>query len=136
MPNRLRELLHQTITHRAILSITWILAATAIIIGLILCFYPHQLMASKTFDDALKFAPPHVWGIGFLGIGIWTTIALRSPPTAQMPLYLLGILNGAWGCFAIPTLYDGAGSPTAIIAYAALGIIATICGAALGADDD
>lgn len=133
---RLREFIQRTIVQQAVHSIAWVIALFAFGIGLTLIFSPPEVLLRPTFEANYDFARPHIWGIGFSGLGLLLMVTLsRNPRLSPLFLYGLTIMLGAWGFFTLPSVIELNGSITAVWAYTALGAITAIAGLSIDADN-
>lgn len=137
---RLRSFLHRTVVIQAMLTLAWSVAAFAAVFGAALVSAPGAVEGVASFTHTFQFAPPHVWGIGFVLLSALTVASLAGPrrDLASFPIWGLAFLTCVWGLFAAPAVATSGGSITAVIIYPFAGFVMLIVGAALdqqGASD-
>lgn len=121
----LRAFIRRTVVIQAIHAVAWILLVFALGLGVSLVVSPPDVVQVPTFVENFRFAPPHIWGIGFVVLGLWGVAALSTNPSgAPLPLYGLGVLTSVWGLFTLPAVLSGAGAVSAVWVYSA---VAAIC---------
>lgn len=132
---RLQGFIQRAIVQQAVHSIAWVIALFSFGIGLTLITAPPEVLLRATFQVNFSFAQPHIWGIGFSGLGVLLMTSLsKNPRYSPLFLYGLTLLLGAWGLFTLPSVIELDGSITAVWAYTALGTITAIVGLSIDAD--
>lgn len=122
------------IVQQAVRSIGWVLAAFAVGIGATLILAPAPVVIRPTFAANLVLAPPHVWGFGYIVLGVWGSVALgRNVSEAPLPMYFLAALTSLWGLCTVPSIARLDGSVTAVWPYTALALICVLVGASVDA---
>lgn len=130
--NRFKQFLHRHMVIQAVHAIAWVLAVFAIGLGASLIIALPEIVHLPTFSATFDFAPKHVWGIGFAGLGTWLAAGLAfNPAAAPLPLSILGVLTAVWGMFTLPAVANSSGAITAIWAYSAISAITLITAASI-----
>lgn len=135
LARRINGFVQTQIVQQAVRSIGWVLAAFAVGIGGTLMFAPAPVVIRPTFAANFVLAPPHVWGIGYVILGLWGGVALaRNTSKAPLPMYFLAALTSLWGFCTVPSLARLDGSVTAVWPYTALALICVLVGASVDAE--
>ena len=117
----LRAFIRRTVVVQAIHAVAWILLIFSLGLGVSLVVSPVEVVQVPTFVENFRFADPHIWGIGFVVLGLWGVVTLSSNLSgAPLPLYGLGVLTGVWGLFTLPAVANGAGAVSAVWVYSAM----------------
>lgn len=134
MRGNVRAWLHRNAVAQAIHGVAWILALSAVSMGLAAIVGAPTIVYDTTFAIALAVAPPQVWGAVWAGLGGWLAVCLALEPPAKpasKPLYLLAVVTAAWGLMAVGSVAFVGGTSTAMVVYVAFAGIAALCGYAI-----
>lgn len=131
--HRVQGVLHRTVVVQAMLTLAWSITIFATAFGTALIAAPDNVLRVATFEHSFRFAPPHVWGIGFLAFAALTALALYGSrrDLAPFPIWGLALLTCVWGAFTVPAVAASSGALTAVIIYPFAAFVMLIVGAAI-----
>lgn len=132
MPKKISNFLKQTA-----LVLGWIISIFSVSLGITILLAPENAVYRDSLRDAFIFAPPHIWAIGWMGLGVWTILALIFHRVgASLPLYINGVLTASFGFFTVPTLADGSGGVFGVYTFCALAACSLLAGHNIGDEGD
>lgn len=131
--HRLQAFLHRTVVVHAMLTLAWALAAFAAAFGTAFIAAPHDVLRVPTFTHNFTFAPPHIWGLGYLALAVFLALTLvgSKRDAAAYPLWGLAFLTCLWGLLTVPAVTAMSGAVTAVIVYPFVAFVMAVVGAAL-----
>lgn len=117
-------------------TLAWILALFSVSLGATILIAPAGAVQRPSLQEAFLFAPAHIWAIGWVTLGIWTSLALLfNDQAAPLPLYGTALLTSAFGFFTIPPLTDGSGGIFGVYTFVALAACALLAGYSIGQEE-
>lgn len=131
--SRLQQTLHRTVVVHAMLTLAWGIAVFAAAFGAAFIAAPQDVLRVPTFVHNFWFAPPHIWGLGYLALAVFLALALvgSKRDVAAYPLWALGFLTCLWGLLTAPAVTAMSGDVTAVIVYPFVAFVMAVVGAAL-----
>lgn len=101
--------------------LTAIIALGSAGFGAVVVAYPAEMMQAPSFRQAFTWAPPHVWGLPMVVLGVVTAaLLLHSRLAAAPPATLLAIF---WVLWFIPLVQTHGFVPTAPVVFAIIAAI-------------
>lgn len=89
-----------------------------------------DLVHVRSFQQAFDWAPPYVWGLVMVVLGVLTLgLLMRSRLAAAAPMSLVA---GAWVAWSFPIFQSPGFVWTAVVAYFLISALATIVAVVLG----